>query len=543
MLFMLETIINKVRYGFGVSKRVWNFIEEKKLLHFIKSLNNTSASKKILFGPGFNINKAFTNHDIILAGLLRQKGAEIHYPYGRDGFKTNYPFYGGVWDDSRVRNIPETLEKGEARAFKYFSKIGETYNIADYISSADLKEIYTTTSQLSEEEMNSFHYESIPIGHDSMNTVRNLNMVDQIVLVENYLEEWRSSLQDCMVYTLFLNRIINKIKPDIVIIHGNYYMPWSLLGKLAEKHEIKYYNYQMGLYPDTWIHANREPAMEFKLMDDKWLSNKDRSLVHEENNKLDLLVSRRKRGIVGNLKLDITEDKTESECLFSEIGDLPYAVYYTNLFWDAAALDKEILFSKIKDSLLHLVDWFSVRRNYHLVLKPHPAEKHKLIPETMYTVKTIIENYFNQNLPPNIHILKSETKISSYDLNTRSNLSITWTGTSGMESAIYGTPCIVLARAHYRGRGFTVDPNNIEELDIALEKHLASKQILDNKQIDLARKYFYLFQFELSKNVGIPTMRYDGKASDLKWKTAELYLKNASLENVIHSIVSMQDIT
>lgn len=537
----MKLLMTKI-FSVGVLAKFRSFVEKQKIRYFIQSISNIDGTQKILFGPGFNIDPTFTNHDIIIAGLLRHSGAEIHYAFGRKGFKTNYPFFGGRWGNANYFNNENILEDGEIRAFKYFNKLGYAHDVSDYIRDMDIKELQELVSGLSEDEMLTFQYQGISIGHDAMNTVRNLNMVDQISLVENYADEWRAAILDCMVYSLFFERLIHKVHPDVIFSHDCFYMPWSLLGKLADKHGIKFYNYYMGLHPDTWVYANRKPSMEFELMDSIWATNINRTLSYEENNKLDALLADRRKGIVGNLTLETSEEKIELEHLLGKIGDNPFAVYYSNVFWDLTALDKEIIFKTIEESIFYLIEWFENRPQLCLVLKSHPAEKHKLIPETFQTVGSIIEQKFKTGLPENIIYLDSLTNVSSYDLYPRSACTLAWTGTSGMESAMFGTPCISLANAHYRGKGFTIDPVNINEIDEALTKNMTSSKKLDDNQVALARKYFYLFRYEFSKNVGIPTLRYGEQPTELKWKTAKKYLKNEYLKNTINSILSGKDI-
>ena len=207
-----------------------------------------------------------------------------------------------------------------------------------------------------------------------------------------------------------------------------------------------------------------------------------------------------------------------------------------------AVLDKELFINTIKDSIEYLVNWFS-RSDYFLILKAHPNQKNKMFPKNPYVVKDIIRELYGNKIPDNIIYLEPDVKLSAYTLYEKSSLTITWTGTSSIESTMYGTPSIVLAKAHYRGKGFTIDPSTTEELSEMLEKCLSNNFKLNDAQIDLAKKYFYLWQFKLSKDVGIPTMRYGKRPTDLKWKTAEEYLENKNLEKVINEISFKQEIS
>ena len=513
------------------------FLNYSKWHYFLRTVPKTSSGPKILFGPGFNIGITFTHHDLIIAGLLKNKGAEIHYPYGRQGFISNYSFWGGEWGENKSKST-NNLIYAENRAYSYFKNIAITHNIAEYIGQSDLAGIKSEIESLSLEDMLEYEYNGIEIGHDAMNTVRNLFMVDSIHLVPDCKDELKESLHDCMVYLLFFEKIIENVEPDTIFSHDGFYMPWSLLAKIADKHYIKFYNYYIGLYPDTWIYTNRKPAMEFDKMDRLWDTKKNKVLNQNEQKKLHDILSKRERGMIGKISLEKYHGE-DANVLFKKINSKPFAVFYSNIFWDLSALDKEFLYPTIKDSLISLVRWFSKNPNYHLIIKAHPAEKHSQIPETKYSVNKVL-NHFIGDLPTNVHYLSPKTSTSAYDLYRNSNVSISWTGTSGIESVIYGTPSIVIANAHYRGKGFTEDPSDKDELSMLLEKFLSKKVDIDDRKVNIAKKYFYLFQCELSKNVGIPTMRYGGKPTGLKFLSAEAYLKNEYLNETINKIINKE---
>jgi len=330
MILTIKKIYTKIK---NLKLRCDNY---KGLLIFIKSIKRVQTSKKILIPAGFNVSREMMNHDIILAGLLREKGAEIHYSYGRSYFKTSYSIFGGDWFIKNFKKSKAYYKNKDIVASKYFNKIGTTHNISDYLNKKDVGTVLDKVSSLSMPEMLKFVYLGVDIGHDAMGTVRNLHMVDDIFLVNNYKQEMQECLFDCMLYTLFFDRILNKVRPDIILTHDNFYMPWSLLSKLASKRKIKVYNYYMGIYKDTWIYANKSPAMEFDIIEEMWNNAKDRELTYDQNKELDALLTKRQGGDVGLLSIKVSSDSQGLDEMFNQ----PTAVYYPNVFWDLTAIGK-----------------------------------------------------------------------------------------------------------------------------------------------------------------------------------------------------------
>ena len=64
-------------------------------------------------------------------------------------------------------------------------------------------------------------------------------------------------------------------------------------------------------------------------------------------------------------------------------------------------------------------------------------------------------------LPDHIHIVQAHDPINTYDLITVSDLGLVYTTPVGMEMAMSGVPAIVSGATHYRGKGFTLDPENL----------------------------------------------------------------------------------
>jgi hypothetical protein len=100
-------------------------------------------------------------------------------------------------------------------------------------------------------------------------------------------------------------------------------------------------------------------------------------------------------------------------------------------------------------------------------------------------------------LPEYIHVIHPEEKINTYDLIDISDLGLVYTTTVGLEMSLKGIPVIVAGNTHYRGRGFTYDPESWVDYFKILSSVLGDPKShrLPKEKIDMAWKYAYHFFF------------------------------------------------
>jgi len=88
--------------------------------------------------------------------------------------------------------------------------------------------------------------------------------------------------------------------------------------------------------------------------------------------------------------------------------------------------------------------------------------------------------------------------VNSYDLFEIADLGLVYTTTAGLEMAMGGVPVIAVGNTHYRGKGFTLDPDSWESYFSTLEQVLDSPESyrLTRAQVEQAWTYAYRFFFE-----------------------------------------------
>ena len=76
-----------------------------------------------------------------------------------------------------------------------------------------------------------------------------------------------------------------------------------------------------------------------------------------------------------------------------------------------------------------------------------------------------------------------------------SDIGVVNTSTIGLEMAIEGKPIILISETHYRNKGFTYDAEDENHFFELINEILVNGYKLP-KQIELAKKYFYIMMFE-----------------------------------------------
>ena len=140
------------------------------------------------------------------------------------------------------------------------------------------------------------------------------------------------------------------------------------------------------------------------------------------------------------------------------------------------------------------VQYFAKRTDVQLVVRVHPGEK--IVPQAK-SMGTVVREALPE-IPSHIHVIGALDNVNTYDLIEIADLGLAYTTTVGVETAMNGIPVISCGDTHYRGRGFTVDPNSWDEYFAILENVLADlpAQRLTEEQIAKAWNYAYRFFFE-----------------------------------------------
>jgi hypothetical protein len=176
------------------------------------------------------------------------------------------------------------------------------------------------------------------------------------------------------------------------------------------------------------------------------------------------------------------------------LDDRPVVLLAANVLGDSLTLGRNIFAESMSEWITRTVRFFAGRLEVQFVIRIHPGER--IVPKAKSMAAVVREAL--SEVPENIHIIAATDKINTYDLIEIADLGLAYTTTVGMEAAMNGIPVLCCGQTHYRGRGFTIDPNTWDEYFAVLEKVLSNLPAhrLNEAQMSKAWNYAYRFFFE-----------------------------------------------
>jgi hypothetical protein len=176
------------------------------------------------------------------------------------------------------------------------------------------------------------------------------------------------------------------------------------------------------------------------------------------------------------------------------LDERPVVLLAANVLGDSLTLGRNIFAESMSEWITKTVQYFANRPEVQLVIRIHPGEK--IVPQAK-SMGTVVREALPE-IPSHIRLIGALDNVNTYDLIEIASLGLAYTTTVGVETAMNGIPVISCGDTHYRGRGFTIDPNSWEEYFSTLEKVLSDLPAhrLTEEQIARAWNYAYRFFFE-----------------------------------------------
>ena len=287
-------------------------------------------------------------------------------------------------------------------------------------------------------------------------------------------------------------------RPDVVITPNGSILEFGVIYEVAQYLNIPVITYEFGEQNHRiWI-AQNDDVMRQKT-DDLWAARGDVDLTEAEWERIRKMFAFRQgarqwatfvRQWQGTPSQGVARVRANLG-----LDDRPIVFLPTNVLGDSLTLGREI-FSGMTDWLRKTIRYFIERPHFKLVIRVHPGEQISWGP----SVCDILSESFPK-FPENIHLLPADANVNSYDLLEAADLGLVYTTTMGMEMAMSGKPVIVAGETHYRGKGFTLDPESWDAYFETLEQALqAPTKFYPSKvQVERAWQYAYRFFFEYPK--------------------------------------------
>ncbi|NWG08337.1 MAG: hypothetical protein HXY35_16800 [Chloroflexi bacterium] len=176
------------------------------------------------------------------------------------------------------------------------------------------------------------------------------------------------------------------------------------------------------------------------------------------------------------------------------LDERPVVMLAANVLGDSLTLGRNIFAASMSEWITKTVRFFANRPEVQFVIRVHPGEK--LVPQAK-SMGTVVREALPE-IPKHFHLIGALDNVNTYDLIEIADLGLAYTTTVGVETAMNGVPVISCGDTHYRGRGFTIDPNTWDEYFSTLERMLPNLRThrLTDEQVAKAWNYAYRFFFE-----------------------------------------------
>jgi hypothetical protein len=289
---------------------------------------------------------------------------------------------------------------------------------------------------------------------------------------------------------------LNRHRPDVVILPNGTILEFGVIYQVARFLELPTVTYEFGEQRDRiWLAHNAEVMRQETTA--LWQERKDIALNQNQQDQVrKLFASRQRASLWENFSRRWQGVPSEGGKQASQLLGLdgrPIVLLATNVIGDSLTLGRQIFSDSMTTWLERTVRYFANRSDVQLVIRIHPGEMITHGPSVADVARHALPE-----LPENIHLVSADAKVNTYDLVELAALGLVYTTTVGMEMAMSGVPVIAVGRTHYRGKGFTLDPDSWEGYFKLLDDVLADPGAFRSSQtqVEQAWNYAYRFFFE-----------------------------------------------
>ena len=288
-------------------------------------------------------------------------------------------------------------------------------------------------------------------------------------------------------------------KPDVVIVPNGTIQEMGVVYQIANYLKIPVNTYEFGDQRQTiWLAQNGEIMRQ--ETDTMWEVRREEKISKKRLERVQALFGARQKGSVAENFTRLwqkTPAKGGQEVRKQlSLDERPVVLLATNVLGDSLTLGRDLFTKSMESWISRTVQYFNGRPDVQLVIRVHPGE---VLTHGVSMVDVV--HQVLPSLPEHIHLISPEEKVNTYDLMEAADLGLVYTTTVGLEMALNGLPVVVNAATHYRGRGFTHDPNSWVEYFKLLGKVLESPADfrLTEEQVQMAWQYAYYWFFDFPR--------------------------------------------
>lgn len=386
-----------------------------------------------------------------------------------------------------------------ARCAAYLQELAELsglrcFTIHDHSDDRVGRQNESELERLPFEALLGFTWRSLPLGSYAVTAARWYLRCHDIGRHPHGREGLAGFILTGMIWASGMERVLNDFKPDVIVMLNGLFMEERVTRELAQAKGVRCVFFERGRNAGTVFLSHGQSAPSYDVSR-AWAVVRDMPLPDVERMRVRAVIDQRRRGeqlVEAYWKTRESDQQKISQELALPDG-APLAVLFTNVVWDTAMQGRDKIFNCMTDWVHHTIELFRRHPEWMLVVRVHPAESQVPGRESYERVGDWIRQEFSHALD-NIRVVSPETPIDSYALMSMAQVGLVYASTAGLELAVEGTPVVVAGEAHYRGKGFTYDPESQNDYDAVVEELMQGRRtIACEQQVELALRYCHLF--------------------------------------------------
>jgi hypothetical protein len=291
-------------------------------------------------------------------------------------------------------------------------------------------------------------------------------------------------------------------RPEVVVIPNGTILEFGVVYQVARWLNIPVVTYEFGEQRErVWIAQNSEVMRQDTS--EMWKTRQRLPLNPAQLTQVrELFASRQRASLWENFARKwqgVPSEGGERVREALQLDHRPVVLLATNVIGDSLTLGRQVFSDSMTEWLQRTVEFFVRRPEVQFVVRIHPGELITKGPSVADVVNEVLKSVTDKANPADhIHLVPADAKVNTYDLVDIADVGLVYTTTVGMEMAMSGVPVFAVGNTHYRGRGFTLDPDSWENYYELLGKVLSQpmQYRLSQAQVDLAWNYAYRFFFD-----------------------------------------------
>ena len=400
-----------------------------------------------------------------------------------------------------VRDSPASCDRCAVEGRRTLDAFG-----LDYLTVSELAPSADPTIET--DDLESVEYRGIDLSEFALATTRRYFQKYAIDLSDDYEREvYTDMLKNGITLVDVVEELVRTRDVVATIVMEDHYVQGGVPLAVSKKHGVPGYSIENGLRDGTILFGSTDNRNTFPFFTDEEVLDRrmNTPLTEAQRERIDTLVENRIEGGEG-VTYQYSSDAARS------IDTNEYravAGMFTNLIWDASLSTGDFApYTDVLEWIQETVEAFADQPDVGLVVKTHPAE-------TAHGTQQPVGEYIRATcgpLPPNIDILPPDTPVNTYQMMHDVDVGVVYNTTVGLEMAYQGYPVVVGGDTHYRGLGFTHDP----ETKSAYRDTLGAIADLETTPEMQERAQRYMYFLMLQKSLDFPFLSANENATDIR---------------------------